>query len=166
MQLPTTTTAIAHGGSPPEAFTAMDSGGGDGGAGGEGGDGGARGGGGGDSGGDGGDGGLSGYRLEFVRSLPIASSNIDTTFFFFRRRRLGIFFAVYSHVATYCGAATSPRVSGVWRCALWTNRTAPLPSITSRRTPHWRALKVQTTHLSPMIEQVPQPRRAQKLKPS
>ena len=55
MQLPTTMTAIAHGGSPPEAFTAMDSGG-DGGAGGEGGDGGARGGGGGDSGGDGGDG--------------------------------------------------------------------------------------------------------------
>ena len=63
MQLPTTTTAIAHGGSPPEAFTAMDSGGGDGGAGGEGGDGGARGGGGGDSGGDGGDGGLSGNSL-------------------------------------------------------------------------------------------------------
>ena len=63
MQLPTTTTAIAHGGSPPEAFTAMDSAGGDGGAGGEGGDGGARGGGGGDSGGDGGDGGLSGNVL-------------------------------------------------------------------------------------------------------
>ena len=43
MQLPTTTTAIAHGGSPPEAFTAMDSGG-DGGDGGEGGDGGKGGG--------------------------------------------------------------------------------------------------------------------------
>ena len=42
MQLATITAAIAHGGSPPEAFTAMDSGG-DGGAGGEGGDGGARG---------------------------------------------------------------------------------------------------------------------------
>ena len=62
MQLATITAAIAHGGSPPEAFTAMDSGG-DGGAGGEGGDGGARGGGGGDSGGDGGDGGLSGNVL-------------------------------------------------------------------------------------------------------
>ena len=63
MQLPTTTTAIAHGGSPPEAFTAMDSGG-DGGDGGEGGDGGARGGGGGDSGGDGGDGDMSGNVLQ------------------------------------------------------------------------------------------------------
>ena len=45
------------------------------------------------------------------------------------------FFTVYSLRCYVLWRSHEPQgLCGVWRCALWTNRTAPLPSITSRHT--------------------------------